>query len=134
MVSPDGRGIGSAAVTGSWGLVYLDLTWLAHRGDIYRLIGATSPRDFETHRVAFASAAASFRPLDPEQRSSILDTRLRFEGAREGESLEALSERTGNTWSIAETAVSNGIESAAALVGGDLVKIAVEEPHAPPEG
>jgi hypothetical protein len=51
--------------------------------------------------------------------------------ARRGESLAGLSRRTGNAWSLQETAVANGLEPEALLAEGTPVKIAVELPYRP---
>jgi len=56
-----------------------------------------------------------------------------FAAARddEPESLAALGARTGNVWSLEQTAVSNGLESSARPPADGLVKIAVEVPYQP---
>ena len=120
-----------AAVTGPSGLVYLDLTWIAHRGRIFRLVGASPSRSFDEHRFAFATTAASFRSLDAEERDSIEDTRLRSKTARLGETLEVFGTRTQNTWSVEETAVANALALDEILPAGAPIKVAVAEPRLP---
>ena len=122
-----------AAVRESNGVVYLDLTWIAHHGRIFRLIGASQPRSFEEHRIAFAATAASFRPLDAGESDSIQDTRLRSKTSQPGETLDAFGTRTQNTWNVEETAVANALERDEILPAGALVKVAVLEPHPSPE-
>ena len=51
--------------------------------------------------------------------------------ARRGESLASLSRRTGNVWSVEETAVANGLDVNAVLSSGDRVKVAVATPYRP---
>ena len=51
--------------------------------------------------------------------------------ARAGETLSALSARSGNVWSLDETSVANGLAREPRLDGGQLVKIAVEVPYRP---
>jgi hypothetical protein len=48
--------------------------------------------------------------------------------ARSGEDLTTLSRRTGNVWSLAETAVYNRVFSNHIFGGRELVKIARVEP------
>ena len=57
------------------------------------------------------------------ERHSITDLRLRIVEARRRESLRSLSRRTGNAWSIAETAVANGLSEDVRLGLGQPVKI-----------
>ena len=116
-----------AAVSDSSGLIYLDLTWIAHRGHIFRLIGASQSRAFDEHRHAFAETAASFRPLEAAERDSIRDTRLRSRTALEDETLDTFGTRTQNTWNVEETAVANALALDEILPAGALVKVAVEE-------
>ena len=119
----------TAAVRDSSGLIYLDLTWIAHRGHIFRLVGVSSPRSFDEHRFALVETVSSFRPLNAVERGSIEDTRLRSKTALPGESLEAFGTRTQNTWSVEETAVANALPRDELLTAGAPIKVAVSEPH-----
>ena len=59
------------------------------------------PRGYgEQHAKIFGEVGESFRPLTAGERSSIQEWRLRVREARAGETLEALSRRTGNRWSV----------------------------------
>ena len=53
------------------------------------------------------ATARSFRPITSEERNSIEVTRLRVETARAGEGIAELSKRSGNEWSVNDTAVYN---------------------------
>jgi predicted Zn-dependent protease len=75
--------------------------------------------------------ARSFRPISDEERRSIRVTRLRVETARAGESLVALGQRSGSAWSPAESAVQNALFPDHRFEGGELVKVAREEPYIP---
>jgi predicted Zn-dependent protease len=117
----------------------VQLTWVAHRGSIYRITGVASPRAGSRYDATFFSVARSFRPLPPEARQSIRERRLRIARARSGETLPQLSQRTGNLWNVQETAVMNGVFANARLESGQLVKVALPEryeqgnsPGAPP--
>jgi predicted Zn-dependent protease len=73
--------------------------------------------------------ALSFRPLSAKEKASIRETRLRVATARSGETLQRLSKRTGNVWSLEITAVVNGLDKSQTLKKGQLVKIAVSQPY-----
>jgi len=105
----------------------VELTWIAHRGAIYRITGVSSPRAGTRYSGAFRSVVRSFRPLSAEARQSIRESRLRIVPARAGETLPELSERTGNLWNVQETAVMNGLYANAILASGQRVKVALPE-------
>lgn len=113
------------------GTLRVDLTWIEHPEATFRILGMAPQGRFAAHAEAFRDAATSFGPLGAEDRRSITERRLRIATARAGESLSALGERTGNAWSVEETAVMNGLEAGARLDAGARVKIAVERPYAP---
>jgi len=106
-----------------------DLTWIAHPRAMFRLLGLSPSGRFGDYAGTFRDAARSFRPLAQREREGITELRLRIAKAREGESLAALSRRTGNAWSLEETAVANDLPSERRLRGGEPVKIAVEVPY-----
>jgi predicted Zn-dependent protease len=103
-----------------------DLTWIAHPRATFRLMGLSPSGSFGNHAGTFRDAARTFRPLTERERAGITELRLRIATAREGESLAALSRRTGNAWSLEETAVTNDLPVERRLQGGEPVKIAVE--------
>jgi predicted Zn-dependent protease len=131
------RAQGRASASGA--SLQVQLTWVAHRGSIYRITGIASPRAGSRYDATFFSVARSFRPLPPEARQSIRERRLRIAHAHSGETLPQLSQRTGNLWNVQETAVMNGVFANARLESGQLVKVALPEryeqgssPGAPP--
>lgn len=71
----------------------------------------------------------SFKPLTQEERKSITSRRLRIVEARQGETLVQLSERTGNAWEPAFTALANNVEEDEILQEGQLIKIIKEEAY-----
>lgn len=121
----------SARIPSPQGAIAMELTWIAHGGTVYRLTGAAPAGPSRRHRGVFRSVARSFRPLAPEERASITETRLRVVEARAEETLPALGARTGNVWNVQHTAVMNGLFTDASLAEGQLVKVAVEEPYRP---
>jgi predicted Zn-dependent protease len=106
-----------------------DLTWIAHPRATFRLLGIAPSGRFGDYAGTFRDAARSFRPLTRSERSGITERRLRVVKARGGESLAALSRRTGNAWSLDETAVANDRPIEGPLRAGEPVKIAVEVPY-----
>jgi predicted Zn-dependent protease len=113
------------------GSLGLDLTWIAHRGAIYRVQGAAPEASFAQYSELFGRTAGSFRPLTPEEVRSITERRLHVTAAREGEDLTQLSSRTGNAWSPGETAVMNGLPEGVRLRAGQPVKVARDRPYRP---
>jgi predicted Zn-dependent protease len=104
-------------------------TWIEHPRGMFRLLGFSPSDRFAEHAESFRSAARSFRSMSDRERRGITELRLRVARAREGESLGALSRRTGNAWSLEETAVANDLPRERRLHRGEPVKIAVEVPY-----
>jgi predicted Zn-dependent protease len=105
--------------------MHMHFLWVAHRGLIYQMI-ALAP---ESLRDTLRAVAFSFGPLTPREKASIKETRLRVVEARERESLLQLSERTGNVWNVALTALVNGIDIQEPLERGQLIKVALEQQY-----
>src|SRR5690606_29597145 len=104
------------------------VTWIAHPEATFRLTGMSGVSSFRTYAGAFDAVAASLRPLTSEERAGIQELRLQVVQARAGETLEALSQRTGNRWPLPELAVANALSPGTRLEAGALVKIAVPRP------
>jgi predicted Zn-dependent protease len=102
---------------------YTEATW--------RFMGVSPARSADTHRFAMQAVLRSFRPVAADQRAALRTTRLDVVEARPGESLEALSRRAANAWSVPLTAVSNDLAADHRFTGGEPVKVAREEPWAP---
>lgn len=111
------------------GQLGVHLTWVVHRGGVYRLTGIAPAQRYGDHKAAFDRTAASFRALSRDERAAIRVKRLRVATARRGESLGALGRRSGNTWDTSYTSLANGLEPGARLSAGQKIKIAVEEPY-----
>jgi predicted Zn-dependent protease len=112
------------------GDVVIDLTWIAHPDTTLRVTGVAGASRFRVYAESFRATARSVRPLRRAERAGLTVRRLRVVRARRGERLAALSRRTGNVWSVAETAIANALPQEAGLERGELVKIAVEVPYA----
>jgi predicted Zn-dependent protease len=112
----------------SRGSVAVHLTWIAHKGLIFRLT-AVAASVSNARAGIFHNVARSFRPITPRERTAIRETRLRVVPAQAGESIPKLAQRTGNAWNVQETAVMNGVFADARLQEGQLVKIAVAQAY-----
>lgn len=102
--------------------------WIAWQGHVYRIESASPSGGFPRFRQAFDAVVKSFRPLQPSQLAKVPVRRLRVVRARSGETLEALSARSGNAWSPRETAVVNALALDAPLPPDFPVKIAGDVP------
>jgi predicted Zn-dependent protease len=105
------------------------LTWIAHRKRIFRVTGLCDGAGWERYRPTFESAAASFRPLRPEERGRFVESRLRVRPARAQETVAQVLARGGSTWSPAQAAVANGVAADRRLEPGWPVKVAVSESY-----
>jgi predicted Zn-dependent protease len=121
----------AAAVPSSLGRLFAEITWVAHRGTIYRLVAGIEPGSLPKYRGIFRKFAHSFRPLTPADAEEITELRLRTVVAQPGESLSALSARSGNEWDPVYTAVANGLQVGAPPPSGFRVKVAVRERYVP---
>jgi predicted Zn-dependent protease len=128
---PAFRVVGKAPSPYGW--LPIAITWIARDGAVFRFTGLTAPGAFERYESNYANVVRSFRPLPPELRNSVRETRLRVVEAHGGESITGLSERTGNEWDIQTTAVINDRFTNEPLEAGQLVKIAVSRPYEPSE-
>jgi predicted Zn-dependent protease len=107
----------------------LHLTWVAHRGHVYRMAGAAEPRVARGFDAAFESVAGSFRPLLAEEREGITDLTLRLVAARAGERLAELHGHSASAWSVEQIALANALAPEQPLAAGALVKIARREAY-----
>ena len=120
---------GQAVAADGRGSVSLDLTWIALGGSIYQLTGVVGKGYTDAHRATFGSVVHSFRRLTSAERNAIRETRLRVRDGRATEGLESFGSRTGNAWSVGQTAVANGLQENARLSDGQLLKVAVKQPY-----
>jgi predicted Zn-dependent protease len=109
----------------------IEMTWIPHRGQIFRVSAACPVPSYDAYKRIFERSVKSFRPLTEDEKRSIVTRRLYTAEAREGETIETLSKRTDNAWSIEETAVANAIFPYDKLSAGQFVKIAVQKIYEP---
>ena len=103
------------------------LTWIAHRGHIFRVTGITRRSDWERYGPGFERTAGSFRPLRPADRERVVESRLRIRRAAAGETVAQVLARGGGTWNAARLAVANGTTVDATLEAGWPVKVPVTQ-------
>lgn len=113
------------------GSLYVLTTFIPYEGATLRVTGMTPMRRADPYRGRMIAVARSFRPLSPQDRSSVSATRLRVVEARTGEDIAALGRRTANSWDPSTTAVYNGVFANHRFEGGELVKTARVEPYTP---
>jgi predicted Zn-dependent protease len=116
------------------GRVGLDLTWIAHGGVIFQVVGLAPRPRFASAQPAFTATASSFRPLTAAERAGITEKRLRLVKARAGETIDTLARRTHSAWSNEEIAVANSLAVGTALTEGQVIKVALAEPYKPRNG
>jgi predicted Zn-dependent protease len=99
--------------------------WFSLNGNTFQAIGISYESDFELLK----NSANTIRPMLEQEVKSIEVPVLRFIKAHEGETLEALSKRSGNHWSPELTAIMNNIPPHKSLGKEQLVKIARMEKY-----
>ena len=109
------------------GRVKLDITWIAHEGLIYQVVGLAPTKKFDSLQTVFHSVAHSFRPLSSSERANVKEKRIRLVKAQAGESVEALATRAHSAWKKEEVAVANALVATAQLREGQVLKVAIEE-------
>ncbi len=109
--------------------MFLDFTWLAHGGIVYRILGISPTPRIGVYRPLFDQSVSSFRAMTPADTAKLRETRLRVTTARDGERPANIARRTGSVWSPDEIAVANGLAAAAPLAVGQAIKVAVPEPY-----
>ncbi|HYB12390.1 MAG TPA: M48 family metalloprotease [Myxococcota bacterium] len=107
------------------------LTWIAYRGRIYRISVSARSIVAPMYFGRAQSTTRSFRPLTGDERVTVLVARLRIAHAKQGETIDALSRRTGNAWDIEKTAVANGLFGPVTFSEGQPVKVSLTEPYHP---
>jgi predicted Zn-dependent protease len=114
------------------GSVY-HVTWIAHRGSVFRISAVARTTDLAGSGERLRNVARTFRDLEENDLDRIREQRLRTASAQDGETIAALYERSGSTWTAAEGALYNDVEDGTALPAGRLIKLANEEPYQPPQ-
>jgi predicted Zn-dependent protease len=101
------------------------VTFVPFRESGYRITGMARAISGDKYLGRTLATSRSFGPLSDEERGSIRALALHVVEARAGENVFALSKRTRNAWSPADTAVHNGIFVDHRFEGGESVKVVV---------
>ena len=118
--------------SGRGGGITAYVTFIPYGAATWSVTGMTPSIRAKTYVGRTLSTARSFGPMTDDERNSIYFTRLRFQTARAGESIQALSERSGNGWPIIDTATYNAIHINHRFEGGESVKVFQRERYIPP--
>ncbi len=113
------------------GRLAVSMTFVVHAGLVYQLTVLTVPGAADRYRGRTRVFGQSFRPLDEAGVRSLKVTRLRVARALEGETLQALSQRTRNALELVFTGVLNGLYASTPLTYRAPIKIGIEEPYLP---
>ncbi len=111
---------------GQGGASAIHLTWIGHKKGTFLMMGIVPVADAKRAFRIFDDASGSFRPMTKTERDGIRVRHLSSVAAKPGESLAAVSKRSGNAWTLSETAIANGFAEDVRLRAGERVKIAVE--------
>ncbi|MFY0626404.1 MAG: M48 family metalloprotease [Reichenbachiella sp.] len=103
----------------------LMMVWIAHGSLIYNFT-AISHKDIEEEVLITAN---SLHPLTEKEKDEILEYRLKVVQAKEGETFEMLSRRTGNMLGESMWKTLNGRKENEDFTGGEKIKIIVESPY-----
>jgi predicted Zn-dependent protease len=108
----------------------LELTWIAHGGLIYQVMGIAALERFEAVEDLMRMSAHSFRPLTNEERANILVVKVDVVEGRQGETIAELAERVGTPWSVESISVVNRKPVGERLRAGELIKVGIPASYA----
>ena len=112
--------------------IYLSLTWIAKKGLVYQILGATTAARWAEYRPTFEATAETFREPSEAELDALREDRLRLAVADKGDTIDAISKRSANTWSVERTAAANAFKMGVKLLGGEAIKISKREPYRQP--
>jgi predicted Zn-dependent protease len=125
----------AARATGSGGGLLnpasADLTWIAHGGNIYLVMGIGDADRFAALRPTLRAVAQSFRPLAAVERAGIRENRLRILQATAGQTVAEFVAQNGGPWTAEEAAVANALTLDETLPAGSLLKLPLPHPYTP---
>ncbi|HQQ95193.1 MAG TPA: M48 family metalloprotease [Bacteroidia bacterium] len=107
--------------------VVLELIWIQHNNMTYQIEGVA----LGDKRKLLASSMRSFMPATDRALSKVKIYELNVVNAREGESLQELSARSGNKLHPRLTCIFNDLEDNSKLKSGQGIKIVEEKPYRP---
>jgi len=93
--------------------------------NIYLVAGFTAPNLFQQSDAAFLAGIRSFKSISAAEAESIHPNRIDIYVVRQGDSWQAIAERSGNIIKATTLAVMNGFETSSQPPVGARIKIAV---------
>ncbi len=115
-VKPQQQGQASTART----LTYL----IEYGGNIYLMLGASSPADFNNYSQAFAQTMRNFKQLTDAQKINKLPERVRIKTVRQAGTLrQALANYKVPEKRMEETSILNGMNLTDQVTQGSLIKV-----------
>ncbi len=99
---------------------------IVHQRNVYVLAGLTPANSFESAESRFAQTIRSFRPLSAGEAEQIRPNRVDLYTVRQGDTWEAIAQRTGGLIKPATLAIMNNYQPSQPPRAGDRVKIVVE--------
>ena len=111
------------------GLVTSLVTFIPYAGATWRVTAMSLAMDADKYLGRTLVTARSFRPLTDEEKNSITESVLHVVKAQPSDSIERLSQRTGNAWDVRATALYNSIFIDHRFGGGERVKTVQVRPY-----
>ena len=105
--------------------MYAYILWVPLDGKLFKLIGIGP----NTHKSDLEATAASLRALNKKEKESFTINFMRTIKAKDNESVEQLSKRTGNLLNLELTRIINSKSENEKLKNGELVKIVRAYPY-----
>ena len=103
----------------------LELLWIEFEGNVFSLVGAFAP----PNKQVAHQALCSFRKSQKEELETVLLYELQVVHAKKSETIEQLSERTGNKLKVPLTAMINDLDQKNPLSENMMVKIIRSIPY-----
>jgi predicted Zn-dependent protease len=107
------------------GNVTMRAAHIVHNGNVYMVAGFTAPTLFQQSDAAFLASIRSFKPISAAEAANIHPNRIDIYVVRQGDSWQAIAERSGNIIKPSTLAIMNGFEPASQPPIGTRIKIAV---------
>jgi len=105
--------------------VWVELLWIEFEGKVFSLVGAFVP----AYRQVAHEALCTFRKSQMEELKAVFLYELQMVPAKKSETIEQLSERTGNKLKLPVTALINDLDQNNPLDENMLVKIVSSIPY-----
>jgi predicted Zn-dependent protease len=108
-------------------MVLVELLWIEFEGHVFSLVGAFAP----SNKQVAHQALCSFRKSQNEELKTVVQYELHVVNTKKSETIEQLSERTGNKLKLPLTALINDLDQKNPLNENILVKIIRSIPYKP---